>query len=95
MEGECALSLYRFTQFIPVLLLLFVAACNNPKGESVLAPNHSPFLEAPGSFSFTQVRSSSGAVSLKWSSSARVDKYKVFYGIAANDISTPVPSCTN
>ena len=88
------MPIHRFTTILSLLALLLAVACNNPKGESVIEPSHTPFLEAPGAFSFNQVRSSNGTVSLSWSTSSRAASYRVFYGTAANDITTAVPACT-
>lgn len=61
----------------------------------MLASNHTPFLDAPGNFSFQQIRSQNGDVSLVWEASSRAATYAFTMGTDSNDITTPVPSCSN
>lgn len=78
------------------MLVIFVSfGCNNPKGESVLGSGHTPFLSAPGDFSFQQIRSQNGTVNLTWVASPRAATYAFTMGTSAGDISTPVPTCSS
>lgn len=71
------------------------AGCNNPKGGSSIAQDHTPLLQPPGQFNFTQIRSQNGDVSLRWSSSARTSQYTLFQGTTSTTITTPVSGCTS
>jgi fibronectin type 3 domain-containing protein len=74
-------------------LMILSAGCNNPSGGSVVSINHTPLLDPPGVFSFTQVRAANGNVNLKWRGSERADNYKVYQGTTNFNVTTPVTSC--
>lgn len=88
-------SLLKYLNLIILMALMVFAGCNNPSGGSSIATNHTPLLQPPGAFSFNQIRSQNGDVTLRWSKSSRASTYAFFMGTASNDISTPVPSCSN
>lgn len=74
--------------------LLILSGCNNPSGDSVVSRGHTPLLETPSSFQFTQVLAKDGNALLRWSSSKRAEQYKVYQGLSNTSVDTPVPSCT-
>ncbi len=80
---------------IILIALAILSGCNNPRGSSSISENHAPLLQPPGSFSFNQIRSQNGDVSLTWSLSGRASSYKFLMGTSPTDISTSVPSCSN
>lgn len=85
----------KYINFIFLMAVMVFAGCNNPKGGSSIAPDHTPLLQPPGSFSFTQIRSQNGDVSIRWSRSARASSYALFQGTSPSNISTAVPACSN
>lgn len=85
----------RFQAINLILLLLVSFGCNNPKGGSVIAGNHTPLLQPPAAFSFTQIRAVNGNVKLIWQSSTRAETYEFTMGTDAAAITTAVPACSN
>jgi fibronectin type 3 domain-containing protein len=68
------------------LTLLIASACNNPKGGSVVKGSHTPFLEAPGGFSFSRINATDTEVVLRWGKSSRAASYTVFWGTSAGTL---------
>gem|GEM_PF-2490722 len=77
-----------------ILLMVLSSGCTNPSGGSVVAYNHTPLLDPPAAFQFTQVRASNGNVEIVWQASTRADNYEFFIGTSSSEITTPVPACS-
>lgn len=82
-----------FFNAVILMALMLLAGCGNPSGGTVLAPGHSPLLQPPASFDFTQVRSANDTVNIQWYPSIRASDYKLFMGTAANAVTTELTSC--
>jgi rRNA maturation protein Nop10 len=78
-----------------ILMLLVSFGCNNPKGGSVIAGNHTPLLQPPAAFSFTQIRAVDGSVKVVWQTSTRAASYEFTMSTDPNAITTVVPTCSN
>lgn len=77
-----------------ILMILVSFGCNNPKGGSSIAQDHTPLLQPPGNFSFSLIRAADGNVQITWNPSSRVDTYQFFMGTDPTNITTPVSSCS-
>ncbi len=87
--------MFKFSLLNFIFMLLVSFGCNNPKGSSVIGSNHTPLLQPPAAFAFTQIRAVDGSVQLLWQTSPRAETYQFFTGTDPAAITTPITSCSN
>lgn len=85
----------KFSALGLLIMILISFGCNNPKGGSTIAQDHTPLLLPPAAFSFSQIRAADGDIRIVWQSSVRAETYSFFMGTDPASITTPVPACSN